>query len=73
MMLYICNQSQHIWEQFQFSCEVAQCGKTLVSVFQEFFPGIAGFQFGGWAGRWAIILWGFGTLLIFPNFLRSFP
>ena len=43
MMLYICNQSQHIWEQFQFSCEVAQCGKTLVSVFQEFFPGISGF------------------------------
>ena len=52
MMLYICNQSQHIWEQFQFSCEVAQCGKTLVSVFQEFFPGISGFSI--WRVGWAL-------------------
>ena len=31
----------------------------------------SGFYFGGRAGRWAIILWGLGTFLIFPNFLRS--
>ena len=23
------------------------------------------------AGRWAIILWGLGTFLMFPNYLRS--
>ena len=28
----------------------------------------SGFYFGGGAGRWAIILWGLDTFLIFPNF-----
>ena len=28
------------------------------------------FHFGGGAGRWAIVLWGLDTFLIFPNFLR---
>ena len=28
------------------------------------------FHFSGGAGRWAIILWGLDTFLIFPNFLR---
>ena len=30
--------------------------------------------YGGWAGRWAIILWGLDTFLMFPNFvsLKSF-
>ena len=29
------------------------------------------FHFGGGGWRWAIILWGFDTFLIFPNFLKS--
>ena len=30
------------------------------------------FHFGRGTGRWATIPWGLGTLLIFPNFLRSY-
>ena len=48
-------------------------GKGLISVFQGFSASI-GKAFilaggGGGAGRWAIILWGLDTFLIFPNFL----
>ena len=31
---------------------------------------LAGLSFWRGAGRWAIILWGLDTLLIFPSFLR---
>ena len=40
--------------------------KGLLLVLAEF-----SFCWGRWAGRWAIILWGFKIFLIFRNFLRS--
>ena len=40
--------------------------KVLLSVFREFSAGVV--RPGG-AGRWAIILWGLGTFLMFSNFL----
>ena len=40
--------------------------------FEEFFVSIdKGFILAGGSGHWVIILWGLGTFLIFPNFLRS--
>ena len=51
-------------------------GKSLVSVFEEFFASIKKFfDFGGetmpWASLGWAILWGLDTFLMFPNFLRS--
>ena len=52
--------------------------KSLISVFQDFFAsinkafGLVGMGDGRGGGRrWAIILWGLDTFLMFPNFLRS--
>ena len=55
---------------------MAHSGKVLVSVFREFSAAVvrAGggvFAGGGGAGRWAIILWGLDTFLMFSNFLIS--
>ena len=35
------------------------------------FEAASGFYFGWGTGRWAIILWGLDTFLIFPNFVGS--
>ena len=54
---------------------VARGRGGLVSVFHEFSAGIGEtFILAGGTGRWAIILWGLDTFLMFPNFvsLKSF-
>ena len=56
----------------KFSCETAHNGKSLISVFQEFFASIDKIL----AGRLGTGLPFYGlpfydTFLIFPNFLRS--
>ena len=49
---------------------VARGREGLVSVFHEFSAGIGGaFILAGGTGRWAIILWGLDTFLMFPDFL----
>ena len=58
-----------------FSCGVAHCGGGggLVAVFRDTFASAGGVFIllgEGVAGRWAIILWGLGTFLIYPNFVR---
>ena len=35
------NQLQDIWDWLQFSLEIAQHGKNLISIFQEVFPKIS--------------------------------
>ena len=47
--------------------EIGHSGASLISVFQEFSSSIG--KTGGGAGRWAIILWGLDSFLMFPNFL----
>ena len=42
--------------------------RTAERVYFLFFGGFVLVLAGGW--RWAIVLWGLGTFLIFPNFLR---
>ena len=34
------NNSQDIWDQLQLSCEIGHSGKSLISLFQEFFASI---------------------------------
>ena len=49
----------------------------LIVIFRDFFASAGGaFNFAGGrgvrgAGGWAIILWGLGTFLMFPDFLGS--
>ena len=48
-------------------------GGGLVAVFRDTFASAGGVFIllgEGVAGRWAIILWGLGTFLIYPNFVR---
>ena len=49
----------------------AHRGGDLVTVFRGVFGSAGEFLFWRGSGHWAIILWGLGTFLIFPNFLRS--
>ena len=49
----------------------AHRGGDLVTIFRGAFGSAGGFLFWRGSGHWAIILWGLGTFLIFPNFLRS--
>ena len=65
------SRSRNTWDWLSFSCGVAHCGESLISVFQELFVALARFSFSGDTGCWAAILPGLGTLLIFLNFLRS--
>ena len=44
-------------------------GGGLIAIFWRFFGGIGSFILGE-AGRWAIILWGLGSFLLFLNFQR---
>ena len=56
-----------------FSCEIAHRGEGLVAVFRGAFASAGGvfvLPGRGGAGRWAIILWGLGTFLLYPNFVR---
>ena len=48
--------------------ELGHCGATIIP---GAFGAGSGFHvgYGGSAGRWAIILWGLDTFLMFPNFL----
>ena len=34
------NHSQNIWDWLCFSCEITHCGKSLISVFEDFFASI---------------------------------
>ena len=66
-----CSLSWGIWDWLRFLCGVVHCGGGLVSVFQGFFCWYwRSLHFGGGTGRWPIVLWGFGSILMFPNFLR---
>ena len=50
---------------------MAHCEKGLSSGFKEFFASIKEVLILGGLGAGLIILWGLGTFLVFPNFLRS--
>ena len=51
---------------------MAHCGKGLSSGFKEFFASIKKIlMLAGGLGAGLIILWGLGTFLVFPYFLRS--
>ena len=65
------SRSRSIWDWLSFSCGVAHCGEGLISLFQGLFASIGGIFI--WRGYWVLgcDLLGLGTLLIFPNFLRS--
>ena len=46
-------------------------GRLKLLFFKSFLLVLAKLSFWQGAGRWASILWGFGTVLIFSNFLKS--
>ena len=50
---------------------MAHRGKSLFSVFVEFFASVGEDFILAGGGRCTIILWGFGAFLTFPNFLGS--
>ena len=54
-----------------FGNEMVHCQRGSISVFREFYASINGVLISAGGGRWAIILWGLDTFLIFSNFLRS--
>ena len=55
-----------------FRVEWRTAGGSWVSVFRGVSAGAGrGFHFRGGPGRWAVIPWGLGNFLIFPNFLGS--
>ena len=66
----IYNRLRDIWDWLCFSCGGARRGGDLVTIFRGVFGSAGEFLFWRGSGRWAIILWGLGTFLIFPNFLR---
>ena len=64
------SHSPGAWGGLWFSCGVAHCGGSSISVFRET-TGAGGIPISGWAWRRAIAVWGFEVFLIFPNFPRS--
>ena len=60
-----------VWARYLKQTLVFMLNRALREFFQEFFTSIGKIFFWGEYVQWAMILWGFGILLIFPNFLRS--
>ena len=68
--------SRGIWGWPGFLCGMAHCGALRREGYNCCFAGLFCYwwqsvHFGWGTGRWAIILWILGSVLIFPNFLRS--
>ena len=64
------NQSQDIWDKTLVCVWDGELREEYNCYLGGFFGSMGGFIFVG-TRRWAIILWGLETFLIFPNFLRS--
>ena len=67
-----CSRGQGIWDKLCFSCEIAQCGKALISIFQQFSVSIK--KAFGLGEDWALgyNLWSLEIFVIFPYFLSFF-
>ena len=64
------NYSQKIWRMPWFLCEMLQCWKGSISVFQGFLLVLAIFSFQGEDWAQAVVLWGHDFFLVYPSFLN---
>ena len=75
------NHWQNIWDWLCFSCEITDCGESLISVFEDVFASIKKILI--LAGNLGPTLWFYEVctlssyllifFLIFPNFVRQLP